>query len=363
MPLGAVVRGESRHYEIARRSRRRSGAVPAGRGSSSSSASTVSIGQPAERLGVGLQQLQQLVRRVVVGLPRLRHQVEHDDEPGAGAARAPCPSSRSSRCGMTLVNHDPGPSTTTSASRTASTAAAQAGAPGGSRLHRHAPGRAWPRSTTCPRIVRVRAGSSGSKRSASADEVQRDAGSSAAPGRPRRPAGQRAPGRSTGSVSRSSRPVSMRLPTGCPASTPVPPRRCCSSSAQACVLGVVAGQRGQRHAQVAGRQHLELAPDAAGRAAVVGDGDDGGEVVGDAPQRRQRGVQAVPAAERDRAHGPVAATGRPVHSRPRSRCTTVVSTPIAAQPVGEFLARSPPSGACRRCSRRRGSGSACSRGV
>ena len=45
---------------------------------------------------------------------------------------------------------------------------------------------------------------------------------------------------------------------------------------------VVAAQRGQRHPQVAGRQHAELAAQPARRAAVVGDGDDRGQVVDDA---------------------------------------------------------------------------------
>ena len=39
-----------------------------------------------------------------------------------------------------------------------------------------------------------------------------------------------------------------------------------------------AGQGGQRHAQVAGRQDRHLAADPAGGAAVVGDGDHGGEL-------------------------------------------------------------------------------------
>ena len=62
---------------------------------------------------------------------------------------------------------------------------------------------------------------------------------------------------------------------------------------------VVAAQRGQRHPQVAGRQHAELVAQPAARAAVVGDGDDRGQLVGDAAQRRQRRGQPVPAAERD----------------------------------------------------------------
>ena len=40
-------------------------------------------------------------------------------------------SSGTSRCGSTLVNHDPGPSTTQSASATAATASGQAGGSAG----------------------------------------------------------------------------------------------------------------------------------------------------------------------------------------------------------------------------------------
>jgi hypothetical protein len=63
---------------------------------------------------------------------------------------------------------------------------------------------------------------------------------------------------------------------------------------------VVGGERGERHPQVAGREQAELTAQPAGRAAVVGDGDDGGDVVGEPPQRRQRGVQPVTAAQGDR---------------------------------------------------------------
>jgi hypothetical protein len=54
------------------------------------------------------------------------------------------------------------------------------------------------------------------------------------------------------------------------------------------------GQRGQRHPQVARREQAQLAAQPPGRAAVVGHGDDGGDVVGEQAQRRERGVQAVP---------------------------------------------------------------------
>ena len=63
-------------------------------------------------------------------------------------------------------------------------------------------------------------------------------------------------------------------------------------------LAVVAERR-ERHAQVAGRQHVELVAEATARSAVVGDGDDGGDAVGEQAQRGQGGRQAVAATERD----------------------------------------------------------------
>ena len=80
-------------------------------------------------------------------------------------------------------------------------------------------------------------------------------------------------------------------------------------------LGVVA-QSGQRHAQVAGREDVVLLAQAPRRAPVVGDGDDGGDLVRHETQGLQRGEQAMPPTEgRDRGA---------LHSRPRSRWTTRV---------------------------------------
>ena len=87
---------------------------------------------------------------------------------------------------------------------------------------------------------------------------------------------------------------------------------------------VVAAQRGQRHPQVTGRQHAELAAQPPGRAAVVGDGDDRGqlvdhELVDEQPQRRERGVQPVATAEGDHRRASAARRSLRRHSRPRSR--------------------------------------------
>jgi hypothetical protein len=94
---------------------------------------------------------------------------------------------------------------------------------------------------------------------------------------------------------------------------------------------VVSAQRRKRHPQVAGREHPELAAQPPGRAAVVRDGDDrgqlvDGEVVDQQPQRRERGVQPVPSPERHDRLGAVGAF-QPwqLHSRPRSRWLTLAS--------------------------------------
>ena len=108
--------------------------------------------------------------------------------------------------------------------------------------------------------------------------------------------------------------------------------------------GVLAGERGEGHPQVAGRQQAQLAAQPAGRAPVVGDGDHRGDPVRDAavgehPQRGQRGVQAVAAAEGD-GREPVA--GRCCcHSRPRSRWVTrtaMPSTSASRRPISSLIA-------------------------
>ena len=82
------------------------------------SASTAST----RRSGACASEHAEVVGRVeAVGLARLRRQVEHDHDAAAGLARAARRSSGTSRCGITEVNHDPGPSTTQSAARTAAT--------------------------------------------------------------------------------------------------------------------------------------------------------------------------------------------------------------------------------------------------
>ena len=89
---------------------------------------------------------------------------------------------------------------------------------------------------------------------------------------------------------------------------------------------VVGGQRGHRHPQVARREQAQLAAQPPGRAAVVGHGDDGGDVVGEQAQRGQRGVQSVAAAEGDGLKP--GWRGRCAHSRPRSRWATLTVMPV-----------------------------------
>ena len=67
------------------------------------------------------------------------------------------------------------------------------------------------------------------------------------------------------------------------------------------LVGCQSGERGQGHPQVAGREQPQLVADAAGRPAVVGDGDNGRQLAGELPQRGQRGVQPVPATQGDHA--------------------------------------------------------------
>lgn len=62
---------------------------------------------------------------------------------------------------------------------------------------------------------------------------------------------------------------------------------------------VVAAQRRQRLAQITGRENAQLVTQAAAGTAVVGHGDDGGEVPGDPAQRGERGGQPHAAAEGD----------------------------------------------------------------
>lgn len=114
---------------------------------------------------------------------------------------------------------------------------------------------------------------------------------------------------------------------------------------------VVTAECGERLAEVAGRQDAELLTEPAAGAAVVGDGDHGGEIAGDPAQRGERRGQAHAAAECDdlglgatlaggeRGGGsaqPPQAQIAAGHSRPMSRWTRTVSIPSAASRAASF---------------------------
>ncbi len=125
---------------------------------------------------------------------------------------------------------------------------------------------------------------------------------------------------------------------------------------------VVAAQGGEGLAQITRGKDAQLVAEASAGAAVVGHGDDGGEVAGDPAQGGERGGQSHAAAQGDHL-GLGTATARPGttgldgaaraglghhpaqpgqpwsalgHSRPMSRCTTTVSTPSAARRAASF---------------------------
>ena len=95
------------------------------------------------------------------GLPRLVDQVEDHDDPGVGADEGLGAAPGTSRCGITEVNHEPGPSTTQSASAMASSAAGAAGGSAGtSAIESMTP--SVVATSTWPRTLVSASGSSGS---------------------------------------------------------------------------------------------------------------------------------------------------------------------------------------------------------
>jgi len=208
------------------------------------------------------------------------------------------------------VNQDPGPSTTTSASRTASTAAAHAGAPAAA-AEWNAPGRRrgdgrLARICSCGLDPRDRIVGSATR--------SRGTGliGSTRPTAPTSSLSQAS--EATGSLPRSSSPVSSRLPNGCrPA--PAAAESMLQEVGPRLVVRLPAGQGGQGHPQVTRRSTLSFAYATRG-SAVVGDVTTAVRSV-DSAQRRKATRAAVTAAN---------ATAAAVYSRPRSRCTTVVRT-------------------------------------
>ena len=83
----------------------------------------------------------------------------------------------------------------------------------------------------------------------------------------------------TWSPSRSHRPTISRLPIDVAAHLALAGEAVLDHVGPGAAPLVVAAQRGERHPQVAGRQHAELAAQPARGAAVVGDGHHGGHLV------------------------------------------------------------------------------------
>src|SRR5689334_2144313 len=139
-------------------------------------------------------------------------------------------SSGTSRCGSTLVNHEPGPNTIQSASSTARTASGTAGGSAGSSVI----DRTWPgvlATAACPRTVLT---SSGLPWPAPVTSATMSSGT-AAMGSTRPPVPSSLPTQSrpaTVSPSRSHSATMSRLPTAWPASSWSPANRCCTTLLQ-----------------------------------------------------------------------------------------------------------------------------------
>src|SRR6478752_8665009 len=134
------------------------------------------------------------------------------------------------RCGITELNHDPGPSTTHSAARIASTASAQACGSSGTRATESmrppvVATSTWPRTT-----VTASGSASSAPRTRAVMSIGVVAIGSTRPWAPRsRPTQSSA---RTGSPISSQSPTISRLPTTWPFISPWPANRCCRTSAQ-----------------------------------------------------------------------------------------------------------------------------------
>ena len=211
---------------------------------------------------------------------------------------------------MTLVNHEPGPSTTRSAFMIASTACRVAGGSlGSSRTRRTLPGVVA--IATCPRITRLIRGSD-SRPATSASICKRDRAHRQYPALDAEDAAQLVKCRNgigEHLVEPGQQQVADRMAGQCAAAAepvlkdgrPQPPVR------------AVGCQGRQRHSQITRRHHIEFAAQPSRRSAVVGNRYHGGDMRSEPAGGRQRGVEPVAAAQRDDARA---------HSRPRSRCST-----------------------------------------
>ena len=302
-------------------------------------------------------------RRSPAVSPACSAEVEHDDHAGRRSAPAPRAAAGTIRCGITEVNHEPGPSTTQSASRDRGERLGARRRVGRVERDRDDLARRWsrPRPGRAPSVSA--SGSPGRGRApAAVMSIGVSAIGSTRPGR--RAAGRPSRAPSTWSPSSSHRPTISRLPIDVAAHLAVAGEPVLQHPRPGVAPLVVAAQRGQRHPQVAGRQHAELAAQPPRRAAVVGDGDDGGQVVDDQvgdeqAQRLQGGGQAVAAAEGDDGLGavvrpsrrslpPQVAVGRRVRRSPAARSRRAISSVIATlrclppvQPIATVMNRLP----------------------
>ncbi len=253
------------------------------------------------------------------------------------------------------MNHEPGPSTTQSAARTASTASGHGvGSGGSSATEAIAP--AVVATSTWPRTVGQRVGVGRVEAADLGGDVERRERHRQHPAR--RPSSRPTQSSAaTGSPSSSQRPTISRLPIAWPCISPWPGEPVLQHPGPGVAPLVVAAQRGQRHPQVAGREHAELAAQPARRAAVVGDGDHGGQVVDDEVVRRAGGARAA------RRRGRARPRGRRRTGRGRASSSASLPAQVAVGGAGVEArrraagGRSPRSsrrcGACRRCSRSR----------
>ena len=257
---------------------------------------------------------------------------------------------------MTDVNHDPGPRNTQSASRMA--ARVSSGHPGSGGSRRTPCTRPRVDATRCcPRTMADGLGVCLVVADDLGLDVERDAGHRQDP-----PAGVEQPADEVEAVDR----VAEQVPQGHDEEVAegVAGERSLALepvlqhvAPGVAPLGVVA-ERGERHPQVARRQDRELLAQPPRGPAVVGDGDHGGDPVGEQLQRGERRRQAVAAAERDdRRVARIPAPGWVVMARSLPSEVAVHEEGVDARrcAVARPAARRwRPTGACRRCSRARG---------
>ena len=191
------------------------------------SASTTSSRRSGACVG---EQLDVLWRRRTRRSPRRGSRLSTRSRRARGRVDAPSASSGTSRCGMTEVNHEPGPSTTQSASSTASTASGQAGGSSGSgATDTHPPGVVATRPGRGPR--RSRRAASG-RPDRPRPRCRAAPTPSAAPGPARRAAGPPGRARRPGRRAAPRAPAISRLPIAWSPSGPALRKRYCRTSAQ-----------------------------------------------------------------------------------------------------------------------------------